>query len=162
MLFRSESIKREEELEDLKEEQASTIKPKKNKRRIRRVRKQKQIVAILVVLIGGIGIFQLQAAIANRTEYVDENIYTALRFDVPIKQTLEIVTIENKGNEKLFNNQNNKIEYSDIKNYQEANLDRYLAYHALHPDILEAEVIWKVNAGFDYEAYSNIDRKSVV
>lgn len=146
--------------EDIKTEDTSDTpsvsKKKKTNRGAQRIRKQKQIIVILVVLIGGLGIFQLQASLDNKVEHIDENIYTALRFDMPIKQTLEIITIENKGNDKLFNNQNNKIEYSDIKNYREDNLDRYIAYHALHPELLEAEVIWKVNANFDYEPYSNI------
>lgn len=157
----NDELKKEEVTEEIVED-GDTLKGeekpkrKKSKRRSRRVHRQKQIVGILVVLISGVLIFQIQEALGNQKNHVDDTVYTGLRFDMPIKQTLEIITIENKGNEKLFTNQNNKIEYSDIKNYVEDNLDRYVAYHALHPEYLESEVIWKVNANFDYDPYTNI------
>ncbi len=142
--------------EEIKKEEKELEKSKpKLKAKSRRVRKQKQLIAILVVLIGGVTVFQLQASLGKK-EYIDDNVYTTLKFEEPIKQTLAIITFENNGNKKLFNNQNNKIEYSDIKNYKEENLDRYRAYHELHPDYLEAEVIWKVNANFDYLPYENV------
>lgn len=56
----------------------------------------------------------------------------------------------------LFDNTEQTIMYSDFKNYNENNLERYVSYKEKNSDLFESEVIWKVNMDLDYPPYSNI------
>lgn len=49
-----------------------------------------------------------------------------------------------------------KINYDDYKNYKEANLERYKAYHIDHSTLSADEIIWRVNQGLDKEAYKDV------
>lgn len=64
--------------------------------------------------------------------------------------------ISDKEDSDLFDNDDEAITFSDIKNYSEKNLERYEAYKKLNPDLLEANIIWKVNMGLDLDNYSDI------
>lgn len=128
---------------------------KKKKIRSRKVRKQRILVGLLSLMVISVMIIQIKTIVEARSEE-DYTVYTSLNFDVPLGQTLKILSIENNGNARLFNNQNKVIEYSDIKNYDENNLSRYEAYHELHPELLESEIIWRVNVNFDYVPYTNV------
>ncbi len=127
----------------------------KKKSGSRKIRKQRVLVLLLLILVVSVSGFQLVTTIRSKNSE-DDTLYTALVFDEPLKQSLKILTIENKGNEKLFNNQNKAIEYSDLKNFKEENLDRYIAYHERYPKLMESDVMWRVNANFDYEPYANV------
>lgn len=49
-----------------------------------------------------------------------------------------------------------KVNYDDYKNYKEANLDRYKAYHIDHSHLTADEIIWRVNQGLDKEPYKDV------
>ncbi len=46
--------------------------------------------------------------------------------------------------------------YNDFYYYEKENEARYEAYQALHTDLTADEVVWRVNAGLDYDFYTNI------
>lgn len=129
---------------------------KRPKLQSKRMKRQKRIITLLLIMFVLVSTLQIQALFSNKEKDDNIIIYTALAFDEPIKQTLTILTLEEGSHKKLFNNENNTIEYSDIKNYREENLDRYRAFHTLNPDLLESEVIWRVNTYFDLEFYSKL------
>lgn len=58
--------------------------------------------------------------------------------------------------------------YAKLYYYEADKKARYEAYQALHAELPADEVVWRVNAGLDYDFYTNIqpvadvDRKSVV
>ena len=139
----------------MKKNKEESIK-KKPKVQSKRMKRQKRIISLLLVLFILVSSLQIQAMFSNKEKKDNIIIYTALAFDEPIKQTLTILTLEEDSHSKLFNNENNTIEYSDIKNYREENLQRYRDFHELNPDLLEAEVIWRVNTYFDLEFYSKL------
>ncbi len=49
-----------------------------------------------------------------------------------------------------------KNPYNDFYYYEKENHARYEAYQALHADLPADEVVWRVNAGLDYDFYTNI------
>lgn len=134
-------------------EETSIKKPKIQSKRMKR---QKRIFTLLLILFVLVSSLQIQAIFSNKEKSDTIIVYTALAFDEPIKQTLKILTLDEGSNTKLFNNENNAIEYSDIKNYREENLQRYRDFHELNPDLLESEVIWRVNTYLDLEFYSKL------
>lgn len=134
-----------------KEENKNTVR----KRGTKKLRRQKRFLVVLVGLAITVGLLQLQSKM--RESRVEEGtLYSSLVFDQPLKQTLEVAQIEKQTGYTLFNNKNKAIEFSDIKNYREENLDRYNNYLAEFPDLLTAEVVWRVNVGLDYADYSNV------
>lgn len=46
--------------------------------------------------------------------------------------------------------------YAELYYYEADKQDRYEAYQALHEDLPADEVVWRVNAGLDYNFYTNI------
>lgn len=130
---------------------------KKNirKKGTRKLRRQKRFLVVLVGLASTVGILQLQSMM-KEAKVEEGTLYSSLVFDQPLKQTLEVAQIEKQKGHTLFNNQNKVIEFSDIKNYHEDNLDRYIAYQTEFPDLLTAEVVWRVNVDLDYADYSNV------
>lgn len=140
--------------EDLQEKIVESIKDKSTqKKKKKKLKKEVVLIALLVFSISVVLVVQSKAA-ANKEKVVDDTVYTALEFDEPMKQVLKILTLKAEEHEKLFNNDKSTIEYSDIKNYEEEKLQRYIDFHNLHPELLHAEVIWRVNSDLDYDAYT--------
>lgn len=135
------------------------IKKKTKKRGSRKLRRQKRVMGVLLLLTITVGAVQVQAMVKEANS-IDSNTYSALVFSQPLKQTLSVLQIAKNEGQSLFNNENKLIEYSDIKNYREENLERYQAYHSEHEDLLTAEVVWRVNIGLDYEDYANVEINS--
>lgn len=126
----------------------------KNKRTNKK-RLQKLLVIFLLLLVVSMGGYQIYEYIEQKDE-ADNVVYTAAIFNAPMAQSIEILLIsESDEKDSVIDNNSNKIQYSDIKNYVEENLDRYVAYHDLHPELLDAEVIWRVNTKLDYDFYAN-------
>lgn len=122
----------------------------------KRIRRQKIFVVALLVLVVSMGGYQLINYIQN-IEKADDLKYTAVMFNAPMHQSIEVLMISATDEKiSIIDNSSSKIEYSDIKNYKEENLSRYAAYHKLNPNLLDAEVIWRVNTNLDYEFYTNI------
>lgn len=122
----------------------------------KKIRRQKLIVITLMLIVLIMGTYQVNSYYQNKNDK-DNKVYTALIFNESMGQSLEIIKLsKEKGSDsQLFENNNNKIEYSDIKNYKEENLERYSEYHKLHPELLHAEVIWRVNTNLDYPFYES-------
>lgn len=122
----------------------------------KKLRRQKIIVLVLLAVILMMSAYQINTYYQNK-KAEDATVYSALMLKQPMCQSLDIILLskEKGSDENLFENNNNKIEYSDIKNYDEDNLERYIAYHELYPDLMDAEVIWRVNTKLDYPFYEN-------
>lgn len=122
----------------------------------KKLRRQKLVVIVLLAIILIMSAYQINGYYQNK-KAEDNTTYSALMLKQPMCQSLDIILLskEKGSSENLFENNNNKIEYSDIKNYREENLERYIAYHKLHPDLMDAEVIWRVNTNLDYPFYEN-------
>lgn len=121
-----------------------------NKKRL-----QKLLVIVLLLLVTSMGGYQIYEYLEQKEE-ADDVVYTAAIFNAPMAQSIEVLLIsETDEKESIIDNNSNKIQYSDIKNYVEENLDRYVSYHKLHPELLDAEVIWRVNTKLDYDFYRN-------
>lgn len=121
----------------------------------RKLRNQKRIMGVLLVFTIAVGLVQVQALV-NDSNKIDSATYSPLVFSEPLKQTLSVLQIAKKDGDSLFNNQNKLIEFSDIKNYDEDNLDRYLAYSEAFPELLTAEVVWRVNINLDVDDYTSV------
>ncbi len=132
------------------------MKVRKKSKSKNRIRRQKIFVVALLVLVVSMGGYQLINLIQNRKKTEDLK-YTAIVFNAPMHQSIEVLMISATDDKiSVIDNNSSKIEYSDIKNYKEENLSRYTAYHKLNPNLLDAEVIWRVNTNLDYEFYTNI------
>ncbi len=125
-------------------------------KRAKKQRLQKIFVIILLVLVVTMGGYQVNEYFVNGKKAEDIT-YTAAVFKVPMQQSIEVLMISASDDKaSVIDNQSNKIQYSDIKNYKEENLKRYGEYHALYPELLDAEVIWRVNTNLDYDFYTNV------
>lgn len=124
----------------------------KNKRK-----RQKIFVLILLSLVLVMGGFQVYDYIKN-IEKAEDVKYTAVIFNAPMQQSTEVLMISaNEEKDSVIDNESNVIQYSDLKNYKEENLERYKAYHKKNPDLLDAEIIWRTNAKLDYDFYTNVE-----
>lgn len=111
------------------------------------------ILMTLVVFMTGYQVY-LYAASQDQAEDIK---YTAVVFGTPMKQSIEVIMLSaTNENESVIDNSSSKIEYSDIKNYKEENLQRYQDYHLKYPELLDAEVIWRVNTDLDLDFYTYI------
>lgn len=119
---------------------------------------EKILIGVLLFLVVAMGAYQLSAFVEKK-EADEDIVYTAAIFKAPMQQSIEVLMLsKSQGQTSVIDNKNNKIQYSDIKNYKEENLTRYLNYHEKNPDLLEAEVIWRVNTDLDYEFYKKISQ----
>lgn len=131
------------------------MKTKKSKTN-KKIKRQKLFVAgllSLVVIMGGYQVVQY----INNQEAAEDIQYTAVVFGPPMQQSIEVLMISSTDDKvSVIDNKSSKIQYSDIKNYKEENLEYYQSYHELHPELLDAEVIWRVNTDLDNDFYTNV------
>lgn len=128
------------------------MKNKKNKK----LRGQLVLAVVLMALVVFMAGYQIYLYAANKDSQKDIK-YTAVVFSAPMKQSIEVIMFSTSNeNESVIDNSSSKIQYSDIKNYKEENLQRYKDYHQRHPELLDAEVIWRVNTDLDLEFYTFI------